>query len=132
MIHFGNEESQRRWWCSTVLAQWVVKLKAHGGDLGLKALPSGFGSCFASLASGSEGAFPPSGKMALAVLLGLYPTVMLITLFSGTYTQPQGLAVAMLRGNSLSVVTLNWAVSPVLNTLLAPWFQANSLKQIAF
>ena len=39
---------------------------------------------------------------------------------------------AMLIGNALSVSILQWAVMPVLNSLLAPWLKANSEKQRAF
>ena len=70
--------------------------------------------------------------MALTVLLGLYPTVMLLALFPGPYTEHLGIAVAMLIGNALSVCILQWAVMPVLNSLLAPWLKANSEQQRAF
>jgi len=74
----------------------------------------------------------PSWKMALTVLLGLYPTVMVLTLFPGPYTEPLGLALAMLIGNALSVSILQWAVMPVLNSLLAPWLRANSEQRRAY
>jgi uncharacterized protein len=70
--------------------------------------------------------------MALVVLLGLYPTVMLLTIFPGPYTQPLGLALAMLIGNALSVCILQWGVMPLLNILLAPWLKANSDRQRVF
>ena len=69
--------------------------------------------------------------MALTVLLGLYPTVMALTLFPGPYIEPLGLAVAMLIGNALSVSILQWAVMPALNSLLTPWLKANAEKQRA-
>ena len=132
VIHFDDEKSLQEWLGSPVRAQWVEKLQAQVGDFELKALPGGFGPWFAGLAHGPEGAPPPSWKMALTVLLGLYPTVMLLTLFPGPYTEPLGLALAMLIGNALSVSILQWAVMPVLNILLAPWLKANSDKQRAF
>jgi antibiotic biosynthesis monooxygenase (ABM) superfamily enzyme len=132
VIHFADEKSLQEWLGSTVRAQWVEKLQAQVGDFELKGLPGGFGSWFVGLAHGPEGAPPPSWKMALTVLLGLYPTVMLLTLFPGPYTEPLGLAFAMLIGNALSVSILQWAVMPVLNILLASWLKANSDKQRAF
>lgn len=130
VIHFDDEKSLQGWLESSVRAQWVEKLQAQVGDFELKALPGGFGPWFAGQTKGT--APPPSWKMALTVLLGLYPTVMLLTLFPGPYTEPLGLAVAMLIGNALSVCILQWAVMPGLNIALAPWLMANSEKQRAF
>ena len=67
-------------------AEWIAKLRGEIGDFRLKTLPSGFGAWFAGLVDGSEGALPPSWKIALTVLLGLYPTVMLLAMFVGPYT----------------------------------------------
>lgn len=132
VIHFEDEKSLQDWLGSTVRAQWVDELQKQVGDFGLKVLPGGFGSWFASLVADSDITPPPSWKMALTVLLGLYPTVMLLTLFPGPYSQPLGLAVAMLIGNSLSVAILQWGVMPALNRLLASWLKANSDRQRVF
>ena len=132
VIHFDDEKLLQEWLGSPVRAQWVEKLQAQVGDFELKALPGGFGPWFAGLAHGPEGVPTPSWKMALVVLLGLYPTVMLLTIFPGPYTEPLGLALAMLIGNALSVSILQWGVMPALNILLAPWLKANSDKQRAF
>jgi uncharacterized protein len=130
-IHFDEEKSLQEWLGSPVRAQWVEKLQAQVGDFELKTLPGGFGPWFAGLDHGPEGTPPPSWKMAMTVLLGLYPTVMVLTLFPGPYMQPLGLAWAMLISNVLSVCILQWAVMPVLNIPLAPWLKANSDKQRA-
>jgi hypothetical protein len=129
VIHFDDEKSLQGWLDSSVRTQWVEKLQAQVGDFELKELPGGFGSWFAGLAHGPEQTPPPSWKMALTVLLGLYPTVMALTLFPGPYMQPLGLALAMLIGNALSVTILQWAVMPVLNFLLTPWLKANAKNQ---
>lgn len=132
VIHFDDEKLLQEWLDSPVRAQWVEKLQAQVGDFELKALPGGFGSWFASLGQSCSGVTPPPWKMALAVLLGLYPTVMVLTLFPGPYMQPLGLAVSMLVGNALSVCILQWAVMPMLNIVLAPWLKANSEQQRMF
>lgn len=126
VVHFESEKLLQQWLDSSVRSQWVEKLQAQVGDFELKALPGGFGAWFAGLGQCSPAETPPSWKMALAVLLGLYPTVMLLTLFPGPYTRPFGPAVAMLVGNALSVSILQWAVMPVLTKALAPWLKANS------
>jgi hypothetical protein len=98
----------------------------------LLGLPGGmFGPWFASLAQ-SQKAAPPSWKMVVTVLLGLYPTVMLLTLFPGPILNPLGFALAMLIANALSCSILQWVVMPVLTTVLAPWLKANSAKERGF
>jgi len=129
VIDFDDERSLQEWLDSPVRAQWVEKLKAEVGSFELKAIPGGFGAWFASLDRGPEGVTPPPWKMAVTVLLGLYPTVMLLTLFPGPYTHPLGVALAMLIGNALSVGILQWGVLPALTSLLGPWLRANSDKQ---
>src|SRR5262249_48027353 len=102
------------------------------GDFRLKTLPTGFGAWFAGLVNGSEVGLPPSWKIALSVLLALYPTVMVLTICVGPYLQPLGLAVSLLVSNVLSVSLLQWAVTPALKPVLRPWLRANEPKQRAF
>jgi antibiotic biosynthesis monooxygenase (ABM) superfamily enzyme len=128
VLHFDDNTSLRQWLDSPVRAQWVDRLRARAGEFELNALPGGFGAWFAGLARGQDAA-PPAWKMVVTVLLGLYPTVMLLSLFPGRYTQSLGMAVSMLIGNALSVCILQWAVMPVLTKLVAPWLNANSDKQ---
>lgn len=59
--------------------------------------------------------------MALTVLLALFPTVMLLTIFVGPVVDPLGFSFSMLVGNALSVSILQWIVMPLLTRRLAPW-----------
>jgi antibiotic biosynthesis monooxygenase (ABM) superfamily enzyme len=130
LIHFDDDASLARWLNSPVRAGWVEKLQAKVGGFDLKTLPGGFGFWFARLARG-PGEAPPSWKMVLTVLLGLYPTVMLLTVLVGPFTAPLGLAVAMLIGNALSVSILQWGLMPPLTALLRPWLKANAGRRRA-
>jgi len=131
VIHFDDEAALQRWLTSPVRQERVDQLRREIGDFRLTTLAGGFGAWFAGLARGPGNALPPSWKMALTVLLGLYPTVLLLTLFVGPYTNPLGLALGMLIGNALSVTILQWAVMPVLTALLGPWLKANGKQQSA-
>ncbi len=132
VIHFDGPESLQRWLDSPVRAEWVEKLRNEMGDFRLKSLPTGFAAWFAGLVNGSKGGLPPSWKMALTVLLALYPTVMLLAIFVVPYLNPLGQAVSMLISNALSVSLLQWAVMPVLEKLLGPWLRANEERQKAY
>ena len=126
VIHFDDHESLQRWIDSPVRADWVKKLHDEIGDFQIKTLPVGFGAWFAGLDTGPDGAPPPSWKMAMTVLLGLYPTVMLLALLLGRYLNPLGMAVSMLIANTLSVAITQWLVIPPLMNALGPWLRANA------
>lgn len=131
VIHFQDDRSLHQWLDSPIRAQWVDKLRAKAGAFELKALPGGFGPWFAGQAQlGTKP--PPPWKMVVTVLLGLYPTVMLLSLFPGPFLSPLGFAFAMLISNALSVSILQWVVMPVLTRVIAPWLNANSPRQRAF
>lgn len=127
-IHFDDEASLQAWLDSPKRASRVAKLREKTGEFDLRLVPGGFAPWFSDCVAG-PGQAPPAWKTALVVLLGLYPTVMLLSLFPGAYTQGLGLAVAMLIGNALSVAALQWGVMPVLNVLSAPWLKADSAKR---
>jgi antibiotic biosynthesis monooxygenase (ABM) superfamily enzyme len=127
VMHFDSDEAMQRWLGSPVRAEWIDKLRGKDAAFELKMLPGGFAPWFAGL--GREG--PPGWKMALTVLFGLYPTVMLLTIFVGPITSPLGLAVAMLIGNALSCSILQYGVMPVLTAVLAPWLRADPRRAAA-
>jgi uncharacterized protein len=127
VIHFDNSEALQRWLDSPVRREWTAKLPADIADFQLKTLSAGFGPWFAGLVD--HGGLPPHWRMALAVLLGLYPTVMVLAIVVAPYTNAWfGLAVAMLIGNALSVAFLEWWGGPLVNRLLAPWLRAHGEK----
>jgi uncharacterized protein len=126
VIHFDDQQSLEHWLDSPVRAGWVKKLRDEIGDFQLKTLPSGFGVWFAGLATGPEGQPPPSWKIALTVLLGLYPTVMLLVVLLGQLLSPLGMAASMLISNTLSVAIGQWLTMPLLTHALGTWLNANA------
>lgn len=123
IIHFDRPESLQNWHESPTRAEWIAKFRREIGEFQLKKVTSGFGLWFAGLVE--EGGLPPHWKMALTVLCGLYPTVMVLTMFLAPHTQRFGLAVAVLIGNAVSVCFLEWLGMPVIRRLLGPWLRAN-------
>jgi antibiotic biosynthesis monooxygenase (ABM) superfamily enzyme len=131
LIHFADAAALRGWLDSAVRGEWVEKVRGEFGEFRLETLPGGFGSWFAGPAPHPD-ELPPGWKMVLTVLLGLYPTVILLTLAIGRVTDPLGLAVGMLIGNALSVSILQYAVMPVLTRLFGPWLRANTRSHRAW
>ncbi len=122
VIHFENDDSLERWLNSPARAECVDKLRAEVGEFELKKRSGGFSAWFAGLDAPPDTV--PSWKMATTVLLGLYPTVMLLTIFVGPYTSWMGASYSMLIGNALSVSILQWIVVPILMKPLAGWLKA--------
>jgi antibiotic biosynthesis monooxygenase (ABM) superfamily enzyme len=125
ILHFDDPRSLQGWLDSPTRADWLAKRPCEIGNYRLKTLPSGFGAWFAGLTDASGDALPPSWKIALSVLLALYPTVMVLVILGVAPPGRFGLSVAMLISNILSVTILQWAVTPALNVVLARWLRAN-------
>ncbi len=94
------------------------------GDFKLKTLPSGFGIWFAGLATGPDRPPPASWKIAMTVLLWLYPVVMVLAVLTRPLIPLLGIAAVMLISNAISVAVGQWLTMPVLTNLLRPWFGA--------
>ena len=122
LMHFNDEDSLAHWLDSPERARRVEELRAKVGDFDLKTLEHGFGPWFVRKDQ-SEPAGPAAWKMALTVLLALFPTVMVLTILVGPLTSPLGLAVSMLVGNAMSISILQWVVMPRLTKGLDPWLR---------
>src|SRR5262245_24209285 len=101
VVHFDELDSLDRWLRSDERKQWITKLDRNIADYKLKSLSEGFGPWFGSDFADGSAQIPAGWKMALSVWLGLYPTVMLLSIFVGPYLNPLGFAVAMLISNAL-------------------------------
>lgn len=89
-------------------------------------LPQGFAPWFSQLLHK-----PPSWKMALTVLLALYPTVLLLNLLITPHLQGLGRAGAVLVGNAIGVALMQWGIMPRLTRLLKPWLSADSDRRFS-
>lgn len=128
VIEFDDEASLQSWLSSPVRQELVAKLRARAGDFELEAHPGGLGVFFTRKPNSPP---LPGWKIVVSVVVGLYPTVMLLALFPGPYLAPLGFALSMLISNFLSGIILQWIAMPIVNKVLGPWLQANSEKQWA-
>jgi antibiotic biosynthesis monooxygenase (ABM) superfamily enzyme len=129
LIHFEDEPALKRWLESPERAGCVETLRQRVGEFKLETIGDGFGAWFTSQSRDAAAPPPPGWKMALTVVLGLYPTVMLLSMTVGLVTNRWGLALSMLIGNMCSVSILQWGVMPLLTRLLKPWLRANDAAQ---
>jgi uncharacterized protein len=90
-------------------------------DFRLHRISSPFGSWFAQPGGDEAGGGPAQWKTALSVLVGLYPTVVLLTLAINALWKKSELWAALLVGNILSVTLLTWVVMPIVTRALRFW-----------
>ncbi len=122
LVHFDTAKNLQGWLDSPQRAEWTAKLPPEIRDFRLRTLPSGFAAWFAGL--GDDGGPLPHWKVFLLVLVGLYPTVMVLSLFLAPHTGRFGMAISILIGNIASCLFLEWLGSPVIRLLLGPWLRA--------
>jgi antibiotic biosynthesis monooxygenase (ABM) superfamily enzyme len=122
VIHFDDHATLQKWLESPLRAEWLAKFDREFGKPRLKEVSGGFNAWFTGQVP--DDGLPPSWKIALSVLLPLYPTVVLLSLVLPAPAQV-GLALSILVSNICSTCILQWAVSPALNRVLAPWLRAN-------
>ena len=87
----------------------------------LQRISSPFGSWFAPPDGDEEQPRPPNWKTGLSVLVGLYPTVVLLTLAISEIWPARSLWPTLLIGNICSVSLLTWLVMPVVTRALRFW-----------
>jgi uncharacterized protein len=120
VTRFATEADLEAWLASTARRDLLADGERFR-DFRLQRVTS-FGSWFSSGATESAAA-PPSWKTALSVLVGLYPTVVLLTLGISALWPAGPLWAALLVGNVLSVSLLTWVVMPVVTGALEFWLE---------
>jgi antibiotic biosynthesis monooxygenase (ABM) superfamily enzyme len=112
------------------LATWLTseerkKLLAEGekfSDFQLRTIDNSFGSWFAFDEKGKQAPPPSETKTSIAVWVGLYPTVVILTLLLSPLKMP--LWLGMLVGNLLSSFAISFLVMPYyVNPLLRRWLR---------
>lgn len=116
IYRFDTAEHLRGWLTSP--ARQELLSQANFGDYTLRTIDQSFGNWFAF--PGSAAAAPSNFKTSIAVWLGLYPTVVLLTLITAPLHLPFWLA--MLVGNLLSSFVMSYLTMPYYGTRLLRWW----------
>lgn len=129
VMTFADQKSLDRWFDSSERIDSVSKMRDEIGTFTIKKMPAGLGAWFAGLDRGENGLDDapldqlPGWKMVMAVLLALYPIVMLTMTFLNPWMSGLGLAVQVLIGNALSVCLLQWVLMPPLTAAMQRWLR---------
>ncbi|MFI6493875.1 antibiotic biosynthesis monooxygenase [Streptomyces sp. NPDC050564] len=121
LYRYDNAEHLDAWLTSTKRQELLTEGEKFN-DFRLRTIDNSFGSWFAFEENGIEAPPPSETKTAIAVWVGLYPTVVLLTLALSPLRMP--LWLGLLVGNLLSSFIMSFFTMPYyVNRLLKRWLR---------
>ncbi|MFD5426602.1 antibiotic biosynthesis monooxygenase [Streptomyces sp. NPDC127084] len=109
-------------WLTSAKRQEILAEGEKFEDYRLRTIDNSFGSWFAFNEDGTEAPPPSETKTAIAVWVGLYPTVVLLTLVLSPLHMP--LWIGLLIGNLLSSFIMSFLTMPhYVNPMLRRWLR---------
>jgi len=121
LYRFETADDLDRWLVSEERKQLLAEGEKFS-DFHLRTVDNSFGSWFAFDENGKQAPPPSETKTSIAVWVGLYPTVVILTLLLSPLKMPIWLG--MLIGNLLSSFAISFLVMPYyVNPLLKRWLR---------
>jgi hypothetical protein len=121
MYRYDNAAALDTWLTSDVRKELLAEGRRFH-DFELRTVDNSFGSWFAFDEKGNEAPPPSETKSSIAVWVGLYPTVVILTLLLSPLKMP--LWLGMLVGNLLSSFAMSFVTMPYyVNPLLKHWLR---------
>ncbi len=125
VFRFASPEALERWIHSDERKSWLERAEPFVSRVRLHTVAAGLGGWFpVKEAPGMSP--PPAWKQSMAVLLALYPTIMVLSRFLSPRIESWPLAVSTFLGAASSVALLSWVLMPLVNRGLEPWLSARS------
>lgn len=123
LLRFDTREHLENWLTSEARRKLLDEGRGAYASYDVRRIGSAFGGWFRFGRDTGGAGVPPNWKQAMSVLLGLYPTVMVLGLTVGRVLQAAGVAdyLALFVSNVLSVSILTWVVMPLINRVLGFW-----------
>jgi antibiotic biosynthesis monooxygenase (ABM) superfamily enzyme len=124
VYRFATQADLQRWLDSPERAA-LLREGEHFQQFKLQRVGGTFGNWFSLGRDGAAAPPPPDWKTALSVEVGLYPTVMVLTIIIAEIWTKAKLWQSALLGTILSVALLTWVVMPVVTRGLRFWLTAD-------
>jgi uncharacterized protein len=123
IIRFDSPQSMENWLASDEHNQLRAESNKHVQSTDFHAVTTSFPGWFPNETYVQEG--PPNWKTALLILLGLYPSVMIVILYGLPLLQGYSLAVSNFIGNIVTVAFTTWISMPLFIKLYHLWLFPN-------
>ncbi|MEU6969585.1 antibiotic biosynthesis monooxygenase [Kitasatospora aureofaciens] len=123
IVRFDTQEHLENWLTSTARRKLLDDGRDAFASYDVRQIRSAFSGWFRFGRESGTSTVPPNWKQAMCVLLGLYPTVMLLNLTVGKALQAAQTPgyLALFISNVLSVSILTWAVMPLISRAMEFW-----------
>jgi antibiotic biosynthesis monooxygenase (ABM) superfamily enzyme len=118
---FDTQRHLQDWLDSSARRDWLQRGEPLFEQTGERRLAGGFGSWFAPKGGDGPIALPPGWKQVMVVLLALYPTAMLLSMFLGPQIKSLPMPAAMFISNLASCVLLQYFVTNMVSRPLHFW-----------
>ena len=125
MLRFATAEQLDDWLNSKERQRWRDKAEPLLDHVDIQRIAAGLGGWF-PVTGDSGNKAPPDWKQALAVLLAMYPTIMLLMLFVSPLFDGAPEPVDMFVRALINVAILTWLLMPVTNRLIKHWLYPRS------
>lgn len=122
IIHYDSQESMEQWLQSDERKKLLAESDQliHSTDFqNVTSFPGWFG------AEADKSRGPPNWKTALLILLGLYPSVMIVIIYFLPLMQGYPLALNNFLGNILTVAFTTWVTMPICIKMYNSWLFPN-------
>ncbi|MCU0527637.1 MAG: hypothetical protein MUF72_22795 [Elainella sp. Prado103] len=125
IMHFRSADDLNNWLKSDVREMLIEEGKHFVKHYQFKSFTTGLEGWFSQSKGDQVGLGAPAWKLNLAIILGLYPTVMLQSILFAKlgWLQDWSLARSMLVSNVLCTSILTWWVMPSITKMLDFWLQ---------
>jgi antibiotic biosynthesis monooxygenase (ABM) superfamily enzyme len=118
---FASRHDLDRWLDSAERRAWLDRVERLIEGDRIMNVVGGFGGWFPAHPALPGG--PKRWKQAVAVLIALFPTVLVITVIRNAIAPDMNLVLSILVGNIISVAILSFLLMPRLTKLMAPWLR---------
>jgi len=124
IFRFDTVKHLDEWFTSNEHDRLKAKAEPYFEKVDVRRVSRGFDDWFAN-ASGKGQGRPPQWKMAMVILLVLYPTVMVLTLLVSHFMAAWPLPHSVFVSNILSVALMTWLLMPMTTRALDFWLAKN-------
>jgi antibiotic biosynthesis monooxygenase (ABM) superfamily enzyme len=128
IFRFDSAKHLDDWFASDVYVELKKEAEAFYKSVQVRRIGRGFEDWFAN-AAGDTATGIPQWKMAMVVLLTLFPTVMLLSMFVTPLMGSLPLPLAVFISNIISVGLLTWVIMPVATRALRRWLESEQIGQ---